>query len=106
MVPPEKAVFGHSILQRSTRWRKRCRNGNVKISQPSVAAWPTQVWNLLTIISARKFHLVLTAVNIMVIFIIFSTIRHFCCLYWYSGYQAISDDQNIILQCGLFCFGQ
>lgn len=78
MVPPEKAVFGHSILQRSTRWRKRCRNGNAKISQLSVAAWPTQVSNLLTIISARQFHLVLTAVNIMVIFIIFSTTRHIC----------------------------
>ncbi len=42
-VPPERAVFGHSILQRSIKWRKRCRNGNAKISQPSVAAWPIQV---------------------------------------------------------------
>ncbi len=59
-VPPERAVFGHSILQRSIKWRKRCRNGNAKISQPSVAAWPIQVSNRW-LLSVLEFHLWLTS---------------------------------------------
>ncbi len=67
-VPPERAVFGHSILQRSIKWRKRCRNGNAKISQPSVAAWPIQVsyrWLLSSFIDIFALYSSITAVHFL-----------------------------------------
>lgn len=45
VAPPERVASGHLTPQRLTKWRRRCRNGNAKISQPSAAAWPIQVWN-------------------------------------------------------------